>query len=119
MSSPGDVIDLRVIEGLRALGGGDDTFLAELIATFLTETPQLLGRLRVAVADIDAGAVRLNAHSLKGSSAEFGAAYLAELCRQMEQAGKAQELDSAADLLAEIEDEYHRVAAALSKLIDS
>ncbi len=117
MSSPGDVIDLNAIEGLRALGGGDESFLAELIETFLAESPQLLARLKTAVAGFDSGGVRLNAHSLKGSGAEFGAAYLAELCRQLEQAGKAQELDSAADLLAEVEDEYQRVAAALTRLI--
>lgn len=117
MSSAGDVIDPAVIESLRALGGGDDAFLSDLIRTFLDETPVILGRLRAAVAQHDAAGIRLNAHSLKGSSAEFGASWLAELCRQLEMAGKSQDLDSAPDLLAEIEDEYRRVQSALTRLI--
>lgn len=119
MSSAGDVLDWNVIESLRALGDGDDAFLAELIQTYLEETPRLLVRLREAVNAGDAGGVRLNAHSLKGSSAEFGASYLTELCRQMEMAGKNQDVASARDLMAEVEDEYHRVAVALSRLIQS
>jgi HPt (histidine-containing phosphotransfer) domain-containing protein len=119
MSSAGEVLDRNVIESLRALGDGDDAFLAELISTYLEETPHLLMRLREAVAADDAGGVRLNAHSLKGSSAEFGASYLTELCRQLELAGKNQDLLSARDLMAEVEEEYPRVESALSRLIQS
>jgi HPt (histidine-containing phosphotransfer) domain-containing protein len=119
MSSAGDVLDWNVIEGLRALGDGDDAFLAEMIRTYLDETPRLLARLRDAVIAGDAGGVRLNAHSLKGSSAEFGASYLTDLCRQLELAGKNQDLTPARDLMVEVDDEYGRVAAALNHLIQS
>jgi HPt (histidine-containing phosphotransfer) domain-containing protein len=112
MSSAGDVLDSNVIESLRSLGDGDDAFLAELISTYLA-------RLSDAVAADDAGRVRLNAHSLKGSSAEFGASYLTELCRQLELAGKNQDLSSARELMAEVEEEYGRVESALSRLIQS
>ena len=117
MSSGGDVIDPAAIENLRELGGGDDAFLHDLIRTYLDETPELVDQLREAVAAGDAGGARLYAHSLKGSSAEFGAAYLAELCRQMESVGKSQNLELAPELLAEIEDEFERVAAALVRLL--
>lgn len=119
MSSAGDVIDLAVIENLRDLGGGDDAFLNELISTYLEETPQLLEKLQLALASSDAGGVRLNAHSLKGSSAEFGAAYLAELCRQTEQAGKDQDLADLPELLTEIEREYRLVDSALRQIMGS
>ncbi|MFN8378935.1 MAG: Hpt domain-containing protein [Anaerolineae bacterium] len=118
MSSAGDVIDPAVIESLRELGGGDDGFLHDLIRTYLDETPQLVAQLRNAVGLADAAGVHLYAHSLKGSSAEFGAAYLADLCRQMETAGKSRDLELAPDLLVEIEDEYGRVAAALDRLLE-
>ncbi len=117
MSSAGDVIDLNVIDSLRELGGGDDEFLNDLIRTFLDETPVILERLHAALANDDAGGIRLNAHSLKGSSAEFGASWLAELCRQLELAGKNGDLDTAPDLLGEIEDEYARVQSALMRLL--
>lgn len=117
MNGNDDVIDWGVIEELRALGDGDDGFLTDLIGTFLNETPSILARLSEAVAAEDAGNIRLYAHSLKGSSAEFGASYLTELCRQLELAGKNQELSSAQDLMAEVEDEYVRVAQALNRAI--
>ena len=119
MSSAGDVLDRNVIESLRALGDGDDSFLAELISTYLEEAPRLLARLSDAVAANDAGGVHLNAHSLKGSSAEFGASYLTELCRQLELVGKNQDLSSAPDLMAEVLEEYRRVESALGRLIQS
>jgi len=53
------------------------------------------------------------AHDLKGSSGYFGAERLAELCRRLEQMGRAAALEGAAPLLAETEREIVRVRQAL------
>ena len=117
MSNSADIIDSSVIQGLVDLSGGDEQFLAELVETYLTESPVLLERLREAVHNSNSDAVRLNAHSLKGSSAEFGASYLVELCRQMEYVGRDRDLELAPELLGEIDQEYGRVAYALPRVL--
>jgi HPt (histidine-containing phosphotransfer) domain-containing protein len=45
----------------------DADLLAELLSTFLTETPRLIRRMEQALADRDVGQISATAHALKGS----------------------------------------------------
>jgi HPt (histidine-containing phosphotransfer) domain-containing protein len=87
--------------------------LAKVIGVYLDNSPTLLQRLREAVAQGDAKTVLETAHSLKSSSANLGAAPLAALCKELEQRGREQRLESAAVLLAEVQAQYSRVREAL------
>jgi HPt (histidine-containing phosphotransfer) domain-containing protein len=91
---------------------GDD-FIAELIEAYCQETPQLIERLQQALALGDASGFRLVAHSIKSSSAAFGAGEFAGLARELEMLGKAGDLGSAGPGVARLAREYEKVASVL------
>ena len=72
--------------------GGDREFLAELVDTYLGDSPTLFAELRGAIAAGDAVSARRAAHTLKSTSASFGANGLAAQCREIEAAAGAGEL---------------------------
>jgi HPt (histidine-containing phosphotransfer) domain-containing protein len=95
----------------RALVAG--FLVGTLIALFLDEAPRRLAALWEAAEREEAHALEREAHTLKGSCANFGARRLAGLCEQLEALGRAHDLASAADALAQLEVEFERVRAAL------
>jgi signal transduction histidine kinase/DNA-binding response OmpR family regulator/HPt (histidine-containing phosphotransfer) domain-containing protein len=114
-SSP-PLLDPAAIDNLRQMVGGEPEYLAELIDSFLEDAPTLLANMRGAIEKGDAAALRLNAHSLKSNTADFGAKELSELCKEMELAGKNGELAGTADLLTRAESIYTDVETALTAL---
>jgi signal transduction histidine kinase/DNA-binding response OmpR family regulator/HPt (histidine-containing phosphotransfer) domain-containing protein len=106
-------LDPGWLERLRRTVGNDPEVLGELIDSFLTDAPRLLADLRRSVEQGDTAGVRLAAHSLKANGAEFGAKAFAEVCKQLEAAGKAGMLEEADRLLKQAETEYERVHAGL------
>lgn len=71
---------MKVHERLKA-GMGD---LAPVVRVFLDTLPGRLDVLQSAVDNTDYEEIRRAAHRLKGSSSQFGALYLANLCLQAE-----------------------------------
>jgi HPt (histidine-containing phosphotransfer) domain-containing protein len=53
-----DALDTSALQALRESTGDDDAFLADLVMTFLDESPEQVAELRAAVAGADAGDVR-------------------------------------------------------------
>jgi histidine phosphotransfer protein HptB len=106
-------LDAAAIEGLRALSP-DAAFLRELIDIFLQDTPERLKELDAALATGDATTATRAAHSIKGSSSNFGALRLSHLAHQIELLGKAANL--AAVNVTELKGEYVRVAEALAQI---
>ena len=115
MAEP-DVLDRAALADLLAMTGGDPAFLAELVDTYVADTPQQLATIRQSLESGDAEAVRRAAHSLKSNSATFGAATLAELGAQIEARGKGGELAGTDELVARADAEYARVRRALRAL---
>ncbi|HET6771127.1 MAG TPA: PAS domain S-box protein [Actinomycetota bacterium] len=105
-------LDPAVIERMVA-SFGDDGGVAELIDTFLDHVPEQLATLRTAVEVGDADEARRGAHTLKSNAATFGASSLAELCRELEAAAKANTLGDAADVVTRIQTELQRVTREL------
>ena len=93
--------------------GGDRAFLAELVDTYLEDSPRLIETLREAIANGDAAAARRAAHTLKSTSASFGALGLAAECREIETAAAAGDLDGLVARVEAAQVTYQRVAAAL------
>jgi signal transduction histidine kinase/CheY-like chemotaxis protein/HPt (histidine-containing phosphotransfer) domain-containing protein len=110
------VIDRAVLADLLAMLGGDRDGLDSLIDTFLDDAPNLLAELRQDLAAGDAPGVRRVAHGLKSNGADFGAARLTELCRELEAVGRSGDLAPAPELLALVEIEYGRVRAELAEM---
>lgn len=77
-----------------------------LLDTFLADSEERLRLLRVAAEAADAQGLRLAAHSFKGSCSNMGAPTLAGLCRQLEEIGRKEQLDEAAELIDQVEREF-------------
>lgn len=103
-------IDRATFNELQDTAGAE--FVAELVATFLEEAPQMLAALRAAQAAQAAEPFRRAAHSLKSNSLTFGATTLAALARELELGGLAD-----AARLDALDREYARSAAALKGLV--
>ena len=81
--------------------------------TFLRDVPALLETLRGALENAEAQELRRAAHTLKSNGRMFGATRLAELCQELEATAQTGALVGADELVARIDAEYARVAAAL------
>jgi histidine phosphotransfer protein HptB len=110
------VIDAATFAELQESAGAD--FVAELLDTFLEETPVLLAELRSARHAADAERFRRAAHSIKSNSQTFGALGLGAVARDIELQGLR--TDAAVDLQAidALELAYVQAAAALTALRD-
>ena len=110
------VLDRSALDGLYEMTGKDPEFMAQMLDSYLTTSVTLLEKLRTGVAEGDAAAVRLAAHTLKSGSADMGAQELSQACAELEALGKEGELDGAAQLLARVEWLYPGVRDALEEV---
>jgi CheY-like chemotaxis protein len=92
---------------------GQDKVLAEVIDSYLEDAPKLLQVMENAVAQGKAAALQQAAHSLKSSSALFGATSLSDFCQELEVSGSTGVLAKAATLMSQVETEYEKVQTAL------
>ncbi|MDH3714505.1 MAG: response regulator [Gammaproteobacteria bacterium] len=110
------VLNQSVLDSLRALQKrGKKDILARILGTYLERAPLLLQAIVTAVSGGDAEQIHQAAHSLKGSSANVGAARLAELCAELELLGRNKDTAKAPGLLADIETEFRAACAALTR----
>ena len=96
----GEILDRRAIEKLLLLTEGEDSFLEELVDTFLEDAPRMLSEMQLAIESSASEVLRIAAHNLKANSADMGATALSSLCRQLEEMGKKKRLDGAAETLS-------------------
>ena len=87
---------------LRQTLGDDDQLIARLLIQFQQETRQLHAQLKQYLADHDQAAAARLIHTLKGHAGTFGAARLAKLSRQIEQAIREERSAEQATLLPEL-----------------
>jgi len=111
------------VEALRDLGAGDDDgILTELIDTYLDNAPRIVAQAAEALKNHQPALIARAAHTLMGSSSNFGAKPLQELCGQLETLARSHELAGslpddrrAGELLAAIQAELGRVEAVLGQ----
>jgi HPt (histidine-containing phosphotransfer) domain-containing protein len=108
-----EIIDQKTLAALLDSLGGDVDFLKELADAYLDSTPGLLDAMRQAAAAGDAAGLQRAAHTLKTGSANIGALALAALCKQLEDMGRAGELDGAEPRIDTAAAAYADVARAL------
>ena len=95
--------------------GGDEELLGEITVLFLQESPQMLARLQMAVADRDAHSIMEAAHSMKGSLATLGAEEGALLALDLEMMGRNNVLGSSSDALRRLEDMLGQLRVQLAQ----
>ena len=88
-----------------------------LVTTYVQDARTKLPTMHAQLQNGDWDGLRRNAHSLKGSSSNLGAATLSGLCDQLEQASGTGELEKAQTLLAQVETEFASVEQSLTQLL--
>jgi CheY-like chemotaxis protein len=96
--------------------GGEPEFLVEVVDAFLDDAPPRLETIKSTLASGDGDGLGRAAHSLKGSSGNFGAARLQALCADVEQCARAGQLGGLEPLVERLEAEYALVADQLLAL---
>ncbi|HND22499.1 MAG TPA: response regulator, partial [Acidobacteriota bacterium] len=108
------VLDPAALIRLRTMvGETNHELFVEMIDLFLTENALSLSKLAQAVQEQDATGVLRLAHRLRGSSLQFGAGRMVQLCQEIEQKGRDKKLDGVEPLLAQLQHEFEQTQAAL------
>ena len=95
---------------------GDAELLKEMVALFLKELPQLLTKLREAVASGDAKALERAAHTLKGAVSNFAAQPAVEGALKLEMMGREANLAGAEPAYRGLLIEIDRLKSAIANL---
>ena len=90
--------DLRA--RLTSMGVEAEDDIQELVAIFLDDTQGRLTQLHHAVQAGDIETIQRVSHALKSSSAYLGADELCQICTDLEESGRAGQIDLAEELLA-------------------
>ncbi len=117
MGNP-DVLDPVVVASLRELTPpGEPDVLTEVLKLFLDEAPKRLERLRDAWQERNAPDLQRAAHSLKGSAGNIGAKRMYEICRQLDERGKANDFPGAKHLIESLAAEFRSVEEEIRQLL--
>ena len=108
------ILNRDSLEALKSLQSeGDDGFLKEMIELFLTDTPSRFADMDAAMAGGAQQDFVRAVHSIKGASANFGADDLHKMCAEVEQMGRAGQMNETGTKVRELREEFERVRAAL------
>jgi CheY-like chemotaxis protein/HPt (histidine-containing phosphotransfer) domain-containing protein len=100
----------------RTIGLDTPEGLIELIRIYLEDSPVRLAKLQQGVVQEKPEEVKLAAHSLRSTSATFGALRLAGLCQELEVMARSGRLAGASEKLGLVQAEFERVKSALNDL---
>jgi len=110
-------IDPTALDAYREMMGDEaDSFVADILDTYLTNSLQLLADMETGLAAADAASFTRAAHTFKSNSAMCGAHPLAALALQLEQAGKTGQLTGLTSILEQLKVEYGLARAELQAL---
>lgn len=112
---PNDFVDPSVLKKLEEDLGNDVGQVQDLIRAYLSEAPGFIQRLREGVERGSPPQVEQAAHSLKSTSATFGASQLASFAKELELMGRSGSLAGAREKLRAIQDLYPRVEQTLRR----
>jgi HPt (histidine-containing phosphotransfer) domain-containing protein len=93
--------------------GGDERLLREVIQIFLEEGPKQMASIREALARGDKDSTERIAHTLKGELGYLGLAEASQAARELEDAGRAGDLERAARIQALLESDVQGVVASM------
>jgi HPt (histidine-containing phosphotransfer) domain-containing protein len=116
--SPAPVIEDFILDRKASLArvGGDVELLGELIDLFQSDSPGWLEDVRRAVLAGDPAKLRRAAHTLKGAAGSFGAKETCDAAFHLEEMGRTAQLAGAEVALAELDNAFTRLRAALPAL---
>ena len=112
------IIEPSAIADLRALSpDAGPEFLRELIEIYFQDIPERFAEIDRGLAKPDAILVARAAHTIKGSSSNFGAKRLAKVAHEMELSGKAGDIAAASANYGRLRTEYELVSSGLKQVL--
>ncbi len=111
-------IDREALEIIRSLGSEEEDLLGQVVGLYREQAPLHLAGMSESLASGDPQGLFRAAHTLKSSSANLGALKLSELCLELENRGRNNQLQGAEGVLEALRDEYARVEAALAAEVE-
>lgn len=109
-------LDADALERLRDASDGDEAFLTDIVEEYLTDAPGQLDTIDGAVASGAQEEALRAAHTLKATSATFGATTLEALARQMEGLAREGRLDEVGRMSRQAREELGHVTGLLRDL---
>jgi two-component system, sensor histidine kinase and response regulator len=109
----GDIDRVALLAGVD----GNRRLLRDLVRLFLADYPQRLAEIKEAVRRGDAEALRIAAHTLKGSVGNFAAKQAFAAAQRLEIMGRDGDFDKAGEACKALESELARVTEELRRLI--
>ena len=111
-----DFFDMNIIQNLKDLSNGDDSFLKEIVDIYLNQAPGLINDIRTNAFTNNSDSLSKSAHTLKGASLNVGAFKFADICNKIEIAGKENNLQNIDNLISEMDSCYNLVKELIVKL---
>jgi HPt (histidine-containing phosphotransfer) domain-containing protein len=94
--------------------GGDSEIVQEVLTVFQTDTATRLRSLQAGLAAGNTAQVRTQAHSIKGSASQVGAAGIAALCQRIEHEAEQGLSDALTAMVRELETSFADVCRAIT-----
>ncbi len=110
--------DLDWSEALQAVGG-DEELLRQVVSAILEEAPRLVAAIGQAIRSRDLAALRLSAHTLKGSIRFFAGSRAYATAFEMERLGQLGNLAGAESLFPALQAEMAQLAPSLTAYLNA
>jgi signal transduction histidine kinase/DNA-binding response OmpR family regulator len=99
--------------------GGDASLAREMATVFVADAGRMLSGINAAVDGQDAAALREAAHALKGAAGNFNAHAVVSAALELENIGKAGEMDRARPVAANLSTELERLVGELREFAEA
>jgi CheY-like chemotaxis protein len=99
--------------------GGDASLAREMATVFVADAGRMLSGISAAVDGQDAAALREAAHALKGAAGNFNAHAVVSAALELENIGKAGEMDRARPVAANLSTELERLVGELREFAEA
>ena len=112
------LLDLSTIENLKSLGNeGDTPFINTIVELYFQESERLINEITENSKQNSFHQLQMNAHTLKGSSANIGAVAFSAICKEIEFCCRDNVTDNISELIAKAEECFLQTKAALLEQI--
>jgi HPt (histidine-containing phosphotransfer) domain-containing protein len=98
--------------------GGDEELLRDIVRVYFEDSPGLIRQIELALDKSDGSAVGRAAHNLKGLLCNFSPEPATAAVQSLEQAARMNELETAADRFAQVQQELNRLDHQLHEWVD-
>lgn len=117
-SKKNNLFNKKTLESLKELGSVDGkSFFHEILNLFLNESEKIMRKIESQLYEKNFAELRISAHTLKGASANIGAAELSRLSSLIEEKAKENDDTNLGELHFELKECYDSTKTELINLI--